>query len=106
MVVTLEEVRDYLCIDFSDPETDRVLQRLMLTAEAYLGGSLGGGYPETDERVRQLALITIHDLYSNREMTEKVSANVRRLVDDFSMQIRLEMKRGSYGLSGSISGAE
>lgn len=94
-VVERQDVYDYLAIDFVDPATDRIIDRLILTAERYLEGSLGLNYPAKDERVKELALLVISDLYDNRNLTggtDKLSNSIRKLVADFELQIRLEMR--------------
>lgn len=90
-MVTVDNVKEYLGIDWTDPATDNRVNRLILVADKYLEGSLGVGYPNDDVRVEELALIVIADLYDNHTLNEKVSGNIRRLVDDMSMQIRLDM---------------
>lgn len=95
-VVTREEVYDYLLIDFADPSTERVVDRLINTAERYLEGSLGLNYPAKDDRVKELALLVISDLYDNRNLTggtDKLSHSVRKLVADFELQVKLDMRR-------------
>lgn len=89
---TNQEVLDYLGIDYTDEVIDRNVERCIKTADAYLKGSIGKDYPEEDPRVKELALIFISDLYDNRGMIEKVAGNVRRLVDDMSLQLRLELR--------------
>lgn len=94
-VVTRQEVYDYLVIDFEDPATERTIDRLINTAERYLEGSLGINYPATDERVKELALLVISDLYDNRNLTggtDKLSNSIRKLVADFELQVRLDMR--------------
>ncbi|MBO5870841.1 MAG: phage gp6-like head-tail connector protein [Clostridia bacterium] len=94
-VVTREEVYDYLAIDFEDAATERTVDRLIKTSERYLEGSLGLNYPAHDERVKELALLVISDLYDNRNLTggtDKLSNSVRKLVADFELQIRLDMR--------------
>ena len=93
--LTSQEVKDYLGIDFADEVTERLIARLIVVSDGYLKGSIGIAYPSADERAKQLALLVISDLYDNRENTEKVSANVRRLVVDFSMQLRVELMPGA-----------
>lgn len=92
---TTEEVLSYLGIDYADEMVTRNVERAIKTADAYLKGAVGKKYPTEDPRAKELALIVISDLYDNRGMTEKVSGNVRRLVDDFMLQLRLELRRGS-----------
>lgn len=90
---TVDEVLAYLGIDYADEMVNKNIKRSIATADAYLKGSIGVNYPADDPRVKELALIFISDLYDNRGMIEKVAGNVRRLVDDMSLQLRLEMSR-------------
>lgn len=92
-VVSVEEVLAYLGIDYADDMVKSNIVRMISTSDAYLKGSIGENYPKEDPRARELALILIADLYENRELTSKVSGNTRRLVDDLSMQMRLELGR-------------
>lgn len=89
---TNDEVLAYLGIDYADETVIKNIERSILTADAYLKGSIGTDYPVDDPRVKELALIFISDLYDNRGMIEKVAGNVRRLVDDMSLQLRLELR--------------
>lgn len=91
---TIDEVKDYLGIDYADEMVERNLTRSIATADAYLKGAIGESYPTEDPRAKELSLIFIADLYDNRGVIEKVSGNVRRLVDDFLLQLRLELRRG------------
>lgn len=92
---TIEEVLAYLGIDYADATVNKNVERCITTADAYLKGSIGKNYPVDDPRVKELALIFISDLYDNRGMIEKVAGNVRRLVDDMSLQLRLELRSNS-----------
>lgn len=94
MVATRDEVLNYLGIDYADNMVESNIDRAILTADAYLKGAVGENYPTDDPRAKELALIFIADLYDNRGMIEKVSGNIRRLVDDFMLQLRLELSRG------------
>lgn len=87
------EVKEYLGIDYTDGPTEKRMGHLIKVADKYLIGALGANYPTNDERVIEIAFIVISDLYDNHDLVEKISGNVRRLVIDFSMQIKLEMKR-------------
>lgn len=91
-MVTIQDAKDHLGIDWTDAATDRRLTKTIAAAEKFLEGSLGVGYPADDPRAEALVLMVVSELYDNHDMTEKVSANVRRLVNDFSLQIRLEMR--------------
>ena len=89
---TIDDVKAYLGIDYADEMVTKNIERSIKTADAYLKGSIGTDYPTDDPRVKELALIFISDLYDNRGMIEKVAGNVRRLVDDMSLQLRLELR--------------
>ncbi|MDD2952491.1 MAG: head-tail connector protein [Parabacteroides sp.] len=93
--LSITDVKDYLCIDFTDDATDRLLNRLMETADAYLKSSIGEAYPEEDPKAKQIALMLISDLYDNRGVNENTSSNTRKLIDDMSLQLRLELRRAT-----------
>ena len=95
VLLTEAEVLDYLGYDVADDVVLRNVTRCIKVADAYLRGAVGENYPIDDPRAKELALMVVSDLYDNRGMSEKVSANMRRLVNDFSLQLRLEMRRGS-----------
>lgn len=94
-VVQVQDVLNYLGIDYADNMVTANVTRAISTADAYIRGAVGADYPVEDPRAKELALIFIADLYDNRGMLEKSSVNVRRLVDDFLLQLRLELRRGS-----------
>lgn len=94
MVVTLDEVINYLGMDYPDDMAKSNINRAIKTADSYLKGSIGEGYPIDDPRAKELALFIISDLYDNRGLHE-MSKYTRKLADDISLQIRLEMRRRS-----------
>ncbi|WP_373737174.1 hypothetical protein [Jeotgalibaca porci] len=89
---TLVEVRDYLGVDWVDEATDRRINGLISVADSFMVGSLGVGYPGDDPRVKELSLIIIGQLYDNTDPIAKVSNSIQKMVDDMSLQIRLEMR--------------
>lgn len=94
MVVTVEDVKAYLGIDYADDMVNANITRAINTADAYLKGSIGNDYPTEDPRAKELALIIVSDLYDNRGLQSTLSGNIRRLVEDLSLQLRLELRRG------------
>lgn len=92
-VITTEDVRDYLGIDYTDETIVKNINRAINTADAYLIGSIGENYPVEDPRVQTLALIIVSELYDNRGIIESLSGNTRKLVNDLEWQLRLEMRR-------------
>ena len=87
-MLTLQDVKSYLKIDFDDD--DELLNSLIKTADEYLKSAISSTYNSDTERAKLLSLIVIQDLYNNRGLTEKVSGNVRKLVSDFTLQLKLE----------------
>lgn len=94
-VVSVDEALAYLGIDYPDDMVIKNIERSILTADSFLRGSIGDDYPVSDPRSKELALILISDLYDNRGLVSTVSGNTRRLVEDLSLQLRLELRRGS-----------
>lgn len=95
MVVTVDEVCNYIGIDYRDTMIDSNINRIIKTADSILKGSIGDNYPIEDPRAKELALIIANDLYDNRQAeTNTLTGNTRRLVDDMSLQLRLELRRG------------
>ncbi len=93
--VQVQDVLDYLGIDYADDMVTNNVNRAIATADAYLKGAVGVNYPIEDPRAKELALIFIADLYDNRGSLEKSSTNVRRFVTDSLLQLRLELRRGT-----------
>lgn len=93
-MVSIEDVKDYLGIDYADKMVENNISRMIRTADSFLKGSIGDPYPDDDPRAVELSLIIIADLYDNRELSDKVSGNVRRFVEDASLQLRLELQGG------------
>ena len=93
-MVTVEDVKNYLGIDYADDMTEKNIARMIKTSDSYLKGSIGDPYPDDDPRAVELALIIIADLYNNRDLSDRVTVNTRRLVDDMSLQLRCELRGG------------
>ena len=102
-VLTVDEVLDYLGIDYADDKVNRNINRAISTADKIIQGSVGINYPVDDPRAKELALIIVSDLYDIRGMTtrDNVSNNVRRLVEDMSLQLKLELDSDPYTPSES-----
>lgn len=96
-VVTVQDVLDELGYDIADEMVNRNITRAINTADAYLKGSIGENYPKEDPRAKELALMIITDIYDNKGLKDTVSGNTRKLVDDMSLQLRLELRRVTNG---------
>lgn len=90
---TEQEVKDYLGIDYSDTMSTRSIARYIKVADAWLKGAISDDYDEKydgDERVKQLALFIIEDLYDRKSYTVKENATLEKLKRDFVMQLQYE----------------
>ena len=91
---TMDEARAYLGIDYTDTVTDANISRALATAHKTVLGTVGDDvdtYLPDDPRVKELTLIYLEDLYSQRGVSAKVTGATRRLVSDMEQQLRLEL---------------
>ena len=86
---TLEEVKDYLGIDFDDEVSNRNIQRYINVAESYLKGAISN-LPTDDERVKQLTLFIIEDLYDRGSYSMKENSTLEKMKNDFILQLQCE----------------
>lgn len=98
-VVSVDEVLAYLGIDYADDMVSKNIERLIKTADAYLKGAIGESYPVDNPKAKEIALIVISDLYDNRGVHPATGANnnLRRLLEDLILQLKLELRRASNG---------
>lgn len=95
-MVKIEDLKNYLGIDYVDDMITANLERSLKTADAFLMGSIGKAYPKDDARAEELTLVVAGELYENRGMmlSGSVSNTTRKMVDDLSQQLRLELGSG------------
>lgn len=91
--VTLQEARDQVGDDLPSEANDRLLMRLIIMADRYLQGAIAENYDRTDERAKQLALFVIDEWFNAGGKTQKVSATIEKLVNDFTFQLQMEERR-------------
>jgi hypothetical protein len=96
-MVNIDDLKNYLGIDYVDDMTTANLERSLKTADAFLMGSIGKAYPKDDARAEELTLVVASELYENRGMmlSGSVSNTTRKMVDDLSLQLRLELGSGN-----------
>ena len=95
-MVTTEEALRYLGIDYADEVVLINVSRALNSAIKILHGAVGEDvetYLPDDSRAKELTLIYLDDLYSDRGISSKVSNATRRLVSDMEWQLRLELRR-------------
>lgn len=91
MIISLDEMLDYMGIDYADDMCIRNIKRSIDTTEAYLTGAIGKDYPNEDARAKELALVIASDFYDNRSL-QAPTGNTRKLVDDLILQLKLEKR--------------
>ena len=89
-MLTLDEVKAELSIDFTDEKTDARLNRYIKVADAWLKGAIDNNYPKDDERAKQLALLVIEDLFDRNSNSVKENNTINKLKNDFIMQLQYE----------------
>lgn len=92
---TVEDCLAYLGIDYADDLVRKNVTRALATAVKVLHGAVGEDVDTlmpNDSRARELVLIYMDDLYSEKGVSAKVSGATRRMVTDMEMQLRLELR--------------
>ena len=100
---TIKDVLAYLGIDYADEVVEANVQRALNAAWATLRGSIGDDvdkYLPGDQRVTELLMIYVDDLYSERGVSAKVSGATRLLVNTMEWQLRLELARAREAAGG------
>jgi uncharacterized phage protein (predicted DNA packaging) len=91
-MITLDEAKAYLRVDLADENDERMLELAIGAANRWMISAIGIGYDEDDPKARQLELMVMGDLYDNRTTSEISEKNVRKLFNDISLQLRLELR--------------
>lgn len=90
---TIEEIKDYLGIDYDDDVSNRNIKKYMSVANSWLKGAIGENYPKNDERAKQLALFVIEDLYDRGSYSVKENSNIEKMKNDFVLQLQCEGRK-------------
>lgn len=93
---TIDEALKYLGIDYPDAVITANVTRAMATADRTLRGAVGEDVWDLlpgDERAKELVLIYMDDLYTNRGTSAKVSGATRRAVQTMELQLLMELRQ-------------
>lgn len=93
---TVEEALLYLSIDYADEVVTANVTRALAAAVKTLHGCVGEDVETLmpdDPRAKELVLLYLDDLYSNRGLTNKAIGSQRRLIADLEWQLRLELRQ-------------
>lgn len=94
-MVTLEDAKSYLRIDYSDEMTDANVLRAMKAGHARMLGAVGSDvedYLFDDPRIDELWLIYTQESYDGSALSEKEIRALKRLRDDLEPQLRLDLR--------------
>lgn len=98
MIVSLDEVKNWLRIDFS--EDDALLTTLISAAEEYLKNATGVEFDENNHLAKLFCMTLISDWYENRKMIGKATDQTRPIIQSILTQLTY-----SYGGDSDESGA-
>lgn len=100
-MITVDDLMSYLGIDYADDMVAANLDMAVAAGKGYVKGAIGADVASMIEddadraRLKAVELAAAADFYDNRSMIAdaktKYSHVTRRMVDDFCMQLRLEM---------------
>ena len=94
---TYEEVKDYLGIDYDDDKSKRNIERSIKVAKKYLDSAIDNFDDlRRDERVKQLALFTIEDLYDRKATSIKENSSIVKLKNSILTQLQCEGRDGRF----------
>ncbi|MED5042397.1 head-tail connector protein [Geobacillus stearothermophilus] len=85
MIVSLDEVKTWLRVDFTDD--DALLTTLISAAEQYLKNATGITYDSTNHLAKLFCMTLIADWYENREMVGRASDQVRPILQSILAQL-------------------
>lgn len=92
---TVEDALKYLGIDYPDDVIRTNVTRALATAVKTLHGAVGEDVETLmpdDPRAKELVLIYLDDLYSQRGISAKVTGTTRRMVADMVLQLQMELR--------------
>ena len=94
---TYEEVKDYLGIDYDDEKSERNIKCYIKVAKKYLDSAIDNFDDlRRDERVKQLALFIIEDLYDRKATSVKESSSLMKLKNSLLTQLQCEGRDGRF----------
>lgn len=85
MIVSLDEVKTWLRVDFTDD--DALLTTLISAAEQYLKNATGNTFDSSNELAQLFCLVLVADWYENRELVGRVSDQVRPIIQSILTQL-------------------
>lgn len=94
-MVTREDAKIHLGIDYSDDMTDAKISRALAAGHARMLGAVGSDvetYLPGDPRMDQLVLIYTQENYDGSALSDKEIHALKRIRDDLEPQLRLDLR--------------
>ncbi len=89
MLLTLEEVKQFLRVDADDD--DMLINSLILTAEEYLKRATGKTFNNDNNLAKLLCMVLVTDWYDNRELVAgRIGDKVRFVITSMLAQLKYE----------------
>lgn len=95
-MVTYDEALVHLGIDYPDQTIKTIVTQKLAAAVATVKGAVGDDVElllPDDNRVKELTLAYLADLYDNRGMSAKVSNAVRLSMATMELQVKIDLRR-------------
>lgn len=94
-LIDIQDAFDYLGIDYADDMITRRVSALIALSDGYLISAIGKDYMQRLsaselDKVRELSLMLIADLYSLRGHSAKEEASARRLFASMLLQLQID----------------
>ncbi|WP_092921294.1 head-tail connector protein [Romboutsia hominis] len=88
MILTLEEAKEYIKVDFDDDDCD--IQDCIDAAEEYLKEATGKEFNSDNKRAKRYCKVLVKDWYDNRELmvNKKTSNKVRFTLQSIMTQLK------------------
>ncbi|WP_024615838.1 head-tail connector protein [Clostridium sp. Ade.TY] len=74
MILSLEEVKEYLKVDYDDE--DDLLNELIEVAEEYLYAATGKKFDSTNKRAKLYCRVLVNEWFKDRALTENSTKNL------------------------------
>lgn len=104
MIVTLDETKVYLRVDY--PDEDVLIQTLITAAEAYLNKATGNTFDSTNSLAKTVCLMLVAEWYINRENAQQLSLAsatvLNGLIAQLTMAYRTVPPEAPVGLTGFV----
>ncbi|WIF95127.1 head-tail connector protein [Caminicella sporogenes] len=88
MIITLEEVKQYLRLELDYTEEDNFLNLLINAAEKHLLNATEIQFDNTNELAKLYCLVLIADWYENREFIGRISEKIRFTIVSILTQLK------------------